>query len=478
MQLRGRGWIVVALMAASGAVAPAQAAAAVPAPAERRLREWLEAFNSQDEATYRRFVEANAPAIARYIRDDHRYAVDRDGFVLEALTAAKPTQAEADLSDPWSDATTHLTIKTEDAPPYRILTAELSAPRVREAAILPFASERAMLTMVKRRVRDQARARRFSGVVLLGRGDTVLETIVSPDLRKLYHACEPAALRFNLASIGKLLTATAVMQQVDAGRLLLDDTVARHLPAFANREWAAQATVRQLLQHTAGAGDFFKKRVAEQRAGFDSLADLVDFLDDRAPTAAPGEKHAYSNFGYVVLGRMVEAASGEAWDAYQRRAVLPADPVAAACATEVPGLTRSEDGVGWVARAPGLERWPTPAGGNAASARQLHEVLQGVRSARLVSAASRDALFSATIDYPGGRYALGFQEKVRGGTRSLGHGGTAPGINNEVLVYPASGYTVVVLNRLDPPYGNRLADFIAYRMARLAAADGETARSP
>jgi hypothetical protein len=118
------------------------------------------------------------------------------------------------LSDPWSDVTTHLAVKTEDAPPYRILSADLSPPRVREAGIHPFASERAMLMLVKRRVRDQARARRFSGVVLLGRGDTVIDTIVSPDVRKLYPDCAPASLRFNLASMGKLLTATAVMQQV------------------------------------------------------------------------------------------------------------------------------------------------------------------------------------------------------------------------------------------------------------------------
>lgn len=72
---------------------------------------------------------------------------------------------------------------------------------------------------------------------------------------------------------------------------------------------------------------------------------------------------------------------------------------------------------------------------------------------------------------PGGTYAVGFKEKVRAGVRSVGHGGTAPGINDELAWYPASGYVVIVLTRLDPPYGNRMMDVIANRMAVLARAD-------
>lgn len=438
----------------------------------RRLNEWLGAFNSQNEATYRIYVEQHAPAISKFIRDDHRYSVYLDGLKLVAVTKSTPTSVEAELRDRWSDATTRITIHVEPKPPHRIVSADFAPPSVDYDRITPFVSEHDLMKAVAARVRDQARAKRFSGIVVVARGDRIVTAAASADVLRERPGCEAQHLQFNLASMGKMATAVGILQQHDAGRLALSDPLSKYLPEYANRAFADQVTLRQLLNHTGGAGDFFVDEVAQQRETLTSISQLIALLDDRKPEFdPPGLRYAYSNFGFVLLGRVLEVVTGISWDRYVDQRVLRRTGSESACQLELPGMTRSDDGVAWILRKPGLERMPTPAGGIAASASELITFINGVRKHDLVSRRAKDLLWTGTVDIPGGRYALGFQHRERAGLVYIGHGGAAPGINNALDLYPASGYVVIVLNRLDPPYGNRLADFIGHRMGRLASAD-------
>jgi D-alanyl-D-alanine carboxypeptidase len=448
--------------------APRSSAAPV---SEQRLRAWLEAFNSQDETTYRSFVTEYAPAIEKYVRDDHRYAVSLDGFQLEALTAATPAEAQATLRDPWSDATTSLTIKIEPQPPHRILAADLGRPQVEAARIVPFANESELVVALRRRLERQAAAGRFSGVVLVARGPRLLFEGAYGAAARSRARCAPGELRFNLASMGKMLTATAVLQLAEAGQVELDAPLLRYLPDYANRELAGAVTLRQLLNHTGGTGDIFVKEVAAKRDSLASLQDYIDLLQARPAEYPPGTRWAYSNYGFVLLGRVIERVTGTDYLSHVAQRVLPAAAANGACAKELPGLTRGDDGIEWIERSRGLERQPTSAGGFAASVRQLWGFARGLLEDELVSAASRRLLFTGTVEIPGGKYALGFKDLQRDGLRYVGHGGSAPGINDALEIYPDSGYIVIVLTNQDPPYGNRIADFIGYRMRKLAAAD-------
>jgi D-alanyl-D-alanine carboxypeptidase len=121
----------------------------------------------------------------------------------------------------------------------------------------------------------------------------------------------PAEARFLTYSLGKTVTAVLVLRQVDQGCLALDVPLARWLPQIPN---AATITVRQLLQHTSGLGDYGGTSAYREavRAGAEPWP-FEEFLAcARAERLlfAPGTGWAYSNIGYLILRRLLETVGG------------------------------------------------------------------------------------------------------------------------------------------------------------------------
>ncbi|MDF2048448.1 serine hydrolase domain-containing protein [Arthrobacter sp. Cr_A7] len=124
-----------------------------------------------------------------------------------------------------------------------------------------------------------------------------------------------------LASTCKALTAVAVMQQVDAGRLDLDTPVKHYLPWFrtADESKSAKITVAHLLNHTAGFSerDGRAYQAADDRSP-QALEQGVRDLSDAVLVAEPGSTFTYSNLNYDILGLLVQTVSGESFDQYMK----------------------------------------------------------------------------------------------------------------------------------------------------------------
>lgn len=123
-------------------------------------------------------------------------------------------------------------------------------------------------------------------------------------------AMSPATI-FDIASITKVFTATAVAQLVERGQVDLDAPVARYLPEAMGGAKTA-VTVRQLLIHTSG----FPAGPGLQRM---ALGNADAILKDVPLQRAPGTAYTYSDLDLLALGRVVEAASGLRLDEYMRR---------------------------------------------------------------------------------------------------------------------------------------------------------------
>jgi D-alanyl-D-alanine carboxypeptidase len=247
---------------------------------------------------------------------------------------------------------------------------------------------------------------------------------------------------FNLASASKMFTLVAIAQLVEAGKLRTDDRLGTYVTSYPA---AADVTVGQLLSHTGGLPS---GTTPEFFAAIRTLSRLEEMI---AAVAAPlefepGSRKEYSNVGFLLLGRVVEVASGESFERYVAGHIADAagmthtSPQAESFA---PPLTRRGAKTG--ARQPFSPPQATPAGGWASSANDLLLFSQALRQRRLVSA---------------GPDALGFGERVWGLNRMAGHNGGAPGMNAEFWILN-DAVTVIVLSNFDPPAASEVMKEIA-----------------
>lgn len=130
-----------------------------------------------------------------------------------------------------------------------------------------------------------------------------------------------ADAQFELASVSKLFTATAVLQLKDKGLVGLDLPFQHYFPTFPY----PGVTLRHLLSHTSGLPDIealvdpiFAKHPDTVWSIHDDLAALIPFSRDHAPGFKPGDKWAYSSLGYHLLALLVEKISGQTLSAYTR----------------------------------------------------------------------------------------------------------------------------------------------------------------
>ena len=120
-------WIPIALILSVGSVAsfasgdiggseqvPAVASAVLPAtPAGRQFSDWLKAFNSQSLEEYGAFISARSPALAKFIKDDHGFAVATGGFAVVRVDQGDEHNLTGLLTEPFSDQLTRFAIKVD-----------------------------------------------------------------------------------------------------------------------------------------------------------------------------------------------------------------------------------------------------------------------------------------------------------------------------------------------------------------------------
>src|SRR5688572_25094780 len=183
-------------------------------------------------------------------------------------------------------------------------------------------SEEEMVASIQRDLERRAAAGDLSGVVLIARGDEIL-------LRRAYGYADREAkipntpdTKFHLASVGKMFTAVAIAQLVRAGKLSFNDTIAKVLPDYPNKEVAGKVTIHQLLTHTAGFGTFFESPGFVRGKTYRNSTEEISVYQDEKLFSEPGTRWRYSNAGYSLLGAIVERLSGKPYLEYIRENIF------------------------------------------------------------------------------------------------------------------------------------------------------------
>ncbi len=234
--------------------------------------------------------------------------------------------------------------------------------------------------------RAQALEAAFSDVAARLKTDTLTAAVVRPGggaWSGVRAAGTPAPDRFFWASAGKAFTAVVVLQLVAEGRLSPDDRLDRWDRDFPN---SGLITVDDLLRHTSGLYSFQEDPGLRAKPGWKTPAQALDVARRRPAGFCPGGGWAYSNTGYVLLGRIIEAVDGRSYAAsvtariveplgLKQTVVIGPDGVP----TDIPRPASGDGGADDL-------RTPFAAGAIAASAADMIRFWQGLFGGRLIPA--------------------------------------------------------------------------------------------
>lgn len=436
--------------AAAGQAAPAVEPA--PSPAERQFRAWLAAFNTGNRAVYEAFVREHAPSRAARVDNDTNMFSMTGGFDLRAVESASATSVTCLVQERGWEQVARAVVEVDAAPPHHISRLALNlVPRPADLAVRRL-SLTELAPAARAKIDAQARAGQFQGAVLVARRGTVIYS----DAKGLAdrEAGTPNTLdtRFRMGSMNKMFTATAVMQLVQAGTITLNAPLGTYLANYPNRDVATKVTIHHLLTHTGGTGDIFGPQFAERRLELKTLGDYVKLYGTRGLEFEPGSRWQYSNYGFLLLGVIVERVSGQTYYDYVRDHIFkPAGMTGSGSEPEemaVPGRAKGymlEKGA-WVLNSGTLPYRGTSAGGGYTTVRDLLRFATALTSNRLLDAAHTALMTTGKVETPGGgKYAYGFADSMEGGVRSFGHSGGAPGMNGDLRIFPDSGFVVAAL---------------------------------
>ena len=270
--------------------------------------------------------------------------------------------------------------------------------------------------------------------------------------------------RFRIASVTKMLTAIAVMQLRDDGRLQLDDPVANHLDWFhpALRKGSnQQPTIRDLLRHTAGLPCELDHAFRPDPA---DLAPTREHFIQRAagiPLDYPVQtRHHYSNVGYALLGEIVSHLAAQSYEVRLRERITAPIGMSATFAGRPVASSSGQDATGYstwprrgsrrpLAISEQLARSMAPAGGLTSTLEDLSafalwqlRVLGGEDTGVLQPSTLQEMHSAAWEQPPAG---LGFSIWGMGGLSFVGHQGGCPGFSAFFILCPATQSAVVVL---------------------------------
>ncbi len=329
------------------------------------------------------------------------------------------------------------------------------------------------LTAIRAQLDKDRDAGRFAGAVLVaGNGKAIFTGAygLADREKKVPNRLDT---RFRIGSMNKMFTAVAVLQLVQAGKVSLTDPLGRYLTGYPNRDVASRVTIHHLLTHTGGTGDIFGPAFESHRLELRTLQDYVNLYGTRGLEFEPGSRWAYSNYGFLLLGVLVERVSGQSYYDYVRDHVCtPAGMTRTGSLPEDQPLEQRS--VGYM-RPPGANAWVpntgtlpyrgTSAGGGYSTVGDLVRFAGALLGHTLLDAKHTELLITGKVDVPNrGKYAYGFSDQTIAGTRSVGHGGGAPGMNGILEIRPRTGTVIAVLANVDPPAAQRVAELIAVRL--------------
>ena len=319
----------------------------------------------------------------------------------------------------------------------------------------------------------------FSGVVLITQGEATLFAGAYGYAHRGWRAPNTLDVRFDTASVTKLFTAVAALQMIDRGMFTLGTRAVAYL-GLQGTTISPEATVFHLLTHTSGIADDADEEAGERyedlwrtRPNY-AIVETADFLPQfvyKPANFAPGAGSRYNNCAYILLGLMVEKASGLRYRDYVRRHIfapsgmansdfLRMDEVAPNVAEGYAPIVDAANGdrvIGWKKNIYSYPPVGSPDGGAYVTTSDLDRFLRCVKAGKLLSPALTAAFFTPQVTcrlMPGGwtkahGFGLWFYIEPSGHVLFGEKEGVNVGVSAAIRHFPDQEINVVLLSNLE-----------------------------
>jgi CubicO group peptidase (beta-lactamase class C family) len=313
----------------------------------------------------------------------------------------------------------------------------------------------------------------FSGTVHVTRDGSVLFSAGYGLANAEHQVPNGPQTKFRLGSITKQFTAMAILILQERGKLAVEDPVGEYLDD-APEAWE-RVTIHHLLTHTSGIHSYtadpdYRARMTHP----ETVKSMFARFKDRPLDFRPGEKFAYSNSGYFVLGAIIERITGTSYEAFLKEEIF--DPLGMTdTGYDHPATILPRRASGYVRKGDGdvLENaeyldmaQPYAAGSLYSTVLDLAKWDQALRDGKLISESSLARMFTPEKN----DYAYGWSVATRGGHKEIGHGGGINGFATQILRYPDEKLCAVVLCNVLPTNPGK----VAHDLAAIACGDPYT----
>lgn len=276
-----------------------------------------------------------------------------------------------------------------------------------------------------------------------------------------------ATSSYRLASVTKPMTAVAVLKLVEEGKIDLDAEVQKYVPSFPKKQWPI--TIRQLLTHTGGVSHYkdvaAESHFKEPKNTVESLAVFRDF----DLVAEPGTRWEYSSYGYVLLGAVIEGATGKPYAEVMREKVW--EPLGMTSTrmddmrVVIPNRVRGyEVNGGKLRNAEYVDVTSRfSAGGTRSTVVDMIAFVRGVAAGKVLSPEMLDRMWTQvrTKDGVATRWGLGWEVQPVAGRFRVHHDGAQPETSTYLVYIPREHFAIALAANLERadlnPFANQLA---------------------
>ncbi|HET9906166.1 MAG TPA: serine hydrolase domain-containing protein [Anaerolineales bacterium] len=305
----------------------------------------------------------------------------------------------------------------------------------------------------------------FTGAVLVARNGEILLSHGYGLADRDNNLPNTPQTKFRLASITKEFTAAAILMLQEQHKLNVEDPICRYIPDCP-AAWQ-EITIHHLLSHTSGIPNITDFPDFSAFKATPSPPDqTIERFRNKPLDFEPGEKGSYSNSGYVLLGTIIEQASGQSYESFLQKYIF--EPVQ----MNNSGYDHN-DGALATGYTGSRARWETPgdldmslpfaAGGLYSTIEDLYLWDQALYTERLLSQESLDRMFTsqAMLSNLGMDYGYGWFIQDVNNRRVLSHSGGIEGFATEMRRYPDDKVTIIILSNRDTTNVIAVGDQIA-----------------